>query len=155
MQKNVVFICFVTMGFCSCINNEKGIPINTQQFMSLYKHKENAGKRFSIIGYPAMSNTDMRVDTTQGNLLILNDYHELSAINIPLGNNKNEMAIPTKYKPYTLTVKDNDGNVLTTTDKIQVSFTMELDINKTPKITGKDTSYLGRGPIDIRIDKVH
>lgn len=166
----ISILCFCVFIVCSCQNNEKGIVIDTVKFNALMTDPSNAGKRFSLIGYPSVKG-DIRVGASyEGSLFLTSEPdgrgESIALLDVKLGKDKNEIYVPDKFTNADLIVYDNEGGVLTTNDKIQVSFTVDMDTKRSPITRTKTevvgtaiqsnevTEYFGQGAVDIRIDRV-
>lgn len=154
-----IFAISTALALTSCGgSNEPATPVNAAQFEKLRGSKDNAGKRFSITGYPFLDN-----DVTIGNDLEIDvslysepkgkgDY--IGSVNMGYKDQKNGMYVPDQFTPDDLQIFDNEGKQLGVNDKITVSFTMKLDTNREPredKSTGP--TYYGDGPVDVKIEK--
>jgi hypothetical protein len=156
--------------FSNCGNNEKGEVITAQKFDSLKMDPSNDGKRYSLIGYPSVKGDITVFAENEGSMFLTSEPNgegeTIALINLKMGTGSNEMYIPDKFTNDDLRVYDNEGNELTTKDKIQVSFTVDMDTKREPvsqiktsvegtKVTTKQVmEYYGQGPTDFRIDKV-
>ncbi len=166
------FLGLLCIAFISCNSgsNEIGTVIDAKQFEELHSNKENDGKRLSVIGYPNIG-TDLTIGRDgRGHFTLFSEPdakgNVIGLIRVEMGTDKNEMYVPDNFTMEDLVIHDNEGNELTYQDKIQVSFTVDLDTNRDPfetsKLvkdeTGKLVSkkmmkYYGQGPVNIRIDK--
>ncbi|RKO68373.1 hypothetical protein D7322_27540 [Sphingobacterium puteale] len=157
---------------CGGGKDQPATPINADQFEKLDQNKDNAGKRFSLTGYPYL-NSDVTVRSDMEIAVSLfsepkgrGDY--IGSIDLGYKDNKNGMYIPDKFTADDLQVFDNEGNSLGINDKITISFEMDLDTkrpprtgikklekdeNGNPKMVEQKPTYYGDGPSDIKIEK--
>lgn len=167
--------CLAAIALTSCGgSNEPATAINAEQFDQLRENKENAGKRFSVTGYPYLSG-----DVTVGNNMNISVelYTEpkgegelLGSFKLGYKDRKNGMYVPDEFTAEDLQIFDNEGKSSGINDKITISFTMKLDVKRAP-ITGqtkvvKDENgmmksverapqYYGDGPVDIKIERAN
>jgi|GEM_PF-636934 len=175
-MKTTVAILAISMALalsgCSGASNEPATPINAEQFNKLRESKDNAGKRFSITGYPFLD-SDVTVRNDMDISVALHsepkgkgDY--IASIDLGYKDDKNGMYIPDTFTADDLQIFDNEGNQLGVNDKITISFTMKLDTNREPregdskmekdekgipKMVKTGPIYYGDGPVDIKIEK--
>jgi hypothetical protein len=166
LQVRLFVIAFLVL---ACSRDEKGVAIDAVKFDNLMSDPANAGKRYSIIGYPSVKG-NIRVGANQaGSLFITSEPNgegeSIALLSLRLGTGKNEMYIPDRFTNADLKVYDNAGSAVTTNDKIQVSFTVDMDVKREPitipetevvnnAIQSKSvTQYFGQGPVNFRVDK--
>ncbi|QCE43064.1 hypothetical protein [Psychroserpens sp. NJDZ02] len=152
-------------------STEPGTPITAKQFNELHYSKDNAGKRFSITGYPFIF-SDV---TMTGSTISVSIHSEpmgkgesIGSVDMKYKEYKNGIFIPDTFTPDKIDIYDKDGNKLGVNDEIKVSFTMHLNTNRDPfpardtkdvvdgKIVDKHVpaTYYGNGPVDLLIEKV-
>lgn len=164
----------IALNSCGTGGNEPSTAINAEQFDQLRENKENAGKRFSITGYPYLKG-DVTVGSNMNISVQL--YSEpkgegefIGSVRLGYKDQKNGMYVPDEFTPEDLQIFDNAGKPSGINDKITVSFTMKLDVKRAP-ITGqtkvvKDENgmmksverapqYYGDGPVDIKIERAN
>ena len=157
--------------FTNCGSNEKGEVITAQKFDSLMTDPSNADKRYSIIGYPSVKGDITVFAENEGSMFLTSEPNgegeTIALISLKMGTGSNDMYIPDKFTNNDLRVYDNDGNELTTKDKIRVSFTVDMDTKREPVektktvveattvVTKQVKEYYGYGPSDFRIDKAN
>lgn len=163
-MKKILFAVCTLLILASCSSNkEKGQIVTIEQYQSLAELKENNGKRFAIIGYPFI-NEDITVRGTfadKSQLPRINFYEEpngkgkmIAAFPIESGKGKNQFDTPETFTMEDVTFYDNEGNKLKYTDKMQISFTMELQTERERTKHMDKLVYYG-GPVDISIDKAN
>jgi hypothetical protein len=160
MKKTVFTLFFISALIVSCNQKlEQGKLVSKEEFKGLGKLKENNGKRFSVLGHPFI---DGDISVRQGigkQLPNINFYEEpngkgamLGAFPVSNGKGKNEFYAPETFTMDDVIFYDNDGTPLKHTDKMQISFTMDLQVDRERSGSGDDMKYYG-GPASVRIDK--
>ena len=160
-----MLLAFVTAAvLVSCgQNNEKGQVVNTEKFRALNELKENNGKRFAIVGYPFIDG-DLTVRgkfADESQLPQIGFYEQpggkgslISSFPMSNGKGKNEFDAPETFTMEDVVFYDNEGKPLKYTDKMQVSFTMKLQVDRSKTKINDKSVYYG-GPGDVRIDKAN
>lgn len=174
-MKTTFIALLVTLTLISCGggSNEPATAINGEQFEKLRESKENDGKRFSITGYPYLSNSDITVHNDMDISVSIHSEPKgkgeyLGSIDLGYKDQKNGMYIPDQFTADDLQIFDNEGKQLGVNDKITISFTMKLDTNREPnkgsskmekdekgipRMVEKAPQYYGEGPVSIKIEK--
>lgn len=144
-------------------NNVKGEPINLEQFHALNELKENDGKRFSIVGYPFIDK-DVTIrnksNTRLESQLNKVSFYEkpngkgafISDFPLPNGKKRNHYFVPDDFTIDDVVFYDNNGKPLKHTEKMLVSFTMDLQTDRATINMGSKEMYYG-SPIKVRLDK--
>jgi hypothetical protein len=159
MKKITVFLMVLVLASCSQ-NRDKGQIVTIDQLNELGVNKENSGKRFSIVGHPFIDrDITVRALGNKSQLPYINFYEQpngqgkmIGSFPIENGKGKNEFYAPEAFTMDDVVFYDNDGKELKHTDKMQLSFTMDLQTERERMKLGDKMVYFG-GPIDIRIDK--
>lgn len=164
-------IAGIITGSLSCGKSagEKGTLIAAEAYASLRADEHNNGKRFSIVGYPAL---DGDITTGGNRTTLLNIYTEpegkgrfIASLPVALGEGHNEFHVPEAFTIKDIAVYDNGGKKHAYTDKLQFSFTLVLRTKqariKTPsikivdgKILREDHMLYGGSTENVRIDPV-
>lgn len=164
MKKRTLFLMIaISATFISCKNAEKGKLITAEQFKSLNELEENDEQRFAVAGYPFIDD-DIQVNAL-GGLDSQSQYPQImfyeqpngqgkpvGIFPIPNGTGKNEFNTPATFTMDDVVFYDNDGNPLKHTDKMEISFTMDLQTERSKTESNGKMIYYGN-PIDVRIDK--
>lgn len=163
MRKILIVVITAAMIISCGKNNEKGQVVDSKGYSALNEVKENNGKRFAVVGYPFID-SDI---TVQGPLAGSNQLPQISFYEEPGGKGKmiarfpiangkgnNEFDAPETFTMEDVVFYDNDGKPLKYTDKMQVSFTMNLQTDRERMKHGDKLVYFG-GPEDVRIDKAN
>lgn len=161
-MKKMFLIAIASAILVSCgQNKEKGQVVNFEQYQALNQTEENNGKRFAIVGYPFID-SDITVRSGAANdsqLPQIGFYEEpggkgkmLASMPIANGTGKNEFDAPATFTMDQVVFYDNEGKPLKYTDKMEVSFTMDLQVDRS-KTTINDKSVYYGGPSETRIDK--
>jgi len=149
-------------------NYEKGKLISPDDLSSLASDKANKSARVSIVGYPAV-NGDIATGANKTPVLRVNTEPNgggkmIISFPLDLGKGRNQFYVPEEFTIKDIQVFDNDGKSHTADEKMQFSFTLNLQtdqerVHRTDIqiVDGKLQSseklvYLSR-PEDIRIDK--
>jgi hypothetical protein len=149
-------------------NYEKGKLVSPDELTSLYADKTNKGLRFSVVGYPAVTGD---IATGANKTPVLNVNTEPNGggtliISFPLdmGKDRNTFYVPEQFTIKDIQVFDNEGKSHASDEKMQFSFTLDLqtDQARVNRINMKMVNgslqkneklvYLARLK-DIRIDK--
>lgn len=161
-MKKTLLIALASAMLIACTkNNEKGTLVSKEQYEALNQVKENNGKRFAIVGYPFIDG-DIEVKGPMANdsqLPYIKFYEQpegqgklIASLPIANGKGKNEFDAPATFTMADVVFYDNEGKPLKHTDKMEVSFTMDLQVDRSPTTMGGKTVYYG-GAADTRIDK--
>jgi len=162
-MKKILVMAFVAAMFVSCKNTEKGEVITTEQYQALNQSEANNGKRFALVGYPFIGkDIEVKGPLANDSQLPHIDFYEepggqgklIASLPIANGTGKNEFDAPGTFTMDQVVFYDNEGAPLKYTDKMQVSFTMELQVER-GKTTSADKSVYYGGPSDVRIDKAN
>lgn len=164
-MKKITIILLSIMAISCNSNREKGKLVSTEEYKNLNNLAENNGKRFSIIGY-AFIDRNLEVSQLGGVGERINFFEQpegkggfIGAFPIAHGQDKNEFNTPKEFTMKDVVFYDNDGKEIKSDQKIQVSFTMQLEVDreKIPEndIAGIKTGggYYG-GAEKVRLDKV-
>ena len=163
-MKKMLLIAIASAMLISCgKEKEKGKVVNFEQYQALNQTEENNGKRFAIVGYPFIDG-DIEVGGPLANdsqLPQIAFYEEPAGKGkmialLPMGNGKgkNEFDAPETFTMDQVVFYDNEGKPLKYTDKMQVSFTLDLQVDRS-KTTINDKSVYYGGPSETRIDKAN
>jgi hypothetical protein len=160
MKKTIfTLFCISTLLFSCNKKLEQGKLVSKDEFKELGKLKENNGKRFSIAGHPFIDG-DISVRQGIGKQLPSISFYEepngkgaiLGSFPVSNGKGKNEFYAPETFTMEDVIFYDNEGAPLKHTDKIQISFTMDLQVDRERSGSGENMAYYG-GPVDVRFDK--
>ncbi|RZL38227.1 MAG: hypothetical protein EOO96_03375 [Pedobacter sp.] len=163
-MKKMLFIALASAMLISCSQNkEKGKVVTFEEYHALNQKEENNGKRFAIVGYPFVDG-DITVKSTLSNdsqLPHIAFYDEpggkgkmIASLPMANGKGKNEFDAPGTFTMDQVVFYDNEGKPLKYTDKMEVSFTMDLQVDRS-KTTMNDKSVYYGGPSETRIDKAN
>ena len=163
-MKKMLFIAIASAMLVSCSQNkEKGTLVNFDQYHALNEVKENNGKRFAIVGYPFIDG-DITVRggvSNESQLPHISFYEQpegkgkmLASLPISNGKGKNEFDAPATFTMADVVFYDNEGKPLKHTDKMEVSFTMDLQVDRSTTVINGKTVYYG-GATETRIDKAN
>ena len=161
-MKRMFLVAIASAILVSCSQNkEKGQVVNFEQYQALNQVKENNGKRFAIVGYPFIDgDITVRGGVSNDSQLPQIGFYEapggkgkmLALMPIANGTGKNEFDAPETFTMDQVVFYDNEGKPLKYTDKMEVSFTMDLQVDR-GKTTFNDRSVYYDGPSETRIDK--
>ncbi|GIQ60851.1 hypothetical protein Flavo103_39870 [Flavobacterium collinsii] len=157
MKKNLITALALAMFSCGNSNSEIGKLVTTKEYEDLNKIEENNGKRFSIVGYPFI---DSDIKTSIKTTPYIKFYEQPNGKGVIIGHfpiedgeGKNEFYTPETFTMQDVIFYDNEGNKIKSSEKLQISFTLKLQTERSKSGSGADAAYYG-GPEDVRIDKV-
>lgn len=116
---------------------EKGTPVAADETAidNANKDKNNDGKRFSVTGYPSLSNFNVIVG--KGRTLSVHITTEpegkgkfITSVNMPYGQKANRLYIPEQFTNKDVVVYDNEGNKHAYTEKMTFSYTLDLQVER-------------------------
>lgn len=146
---------------CKSENLDKGVPVDLASFRSLGEKKENDGKRFSIQGYPFISG-DITVRNGIGSAKqypYINFYDQpngkgilIGSFPIENGSGPDQFDAPESFTMDEVTFQDHGGAKMKHTQKMSVSFTLELQTDRERTKSGDKMVYFG-GPEAVRLDR--
>jgi hypothetical protein len=173
IQSALSFIaCGILLVMTSCNssggNYEKGKLVSPDELSTLEADKANKGVRFSIVGYPAV-NGDIATGANKTPVLRVNTEPNgagtmIISFALDMGKGRNKFYVPEEFTMKDIQVFDNEGKSHSSDEKMQFSFTLNLQtdqerIHRTDiKIvdgrlqSNEKLVYLARLE-DIRIDK--
>lgn len=159
-MKKILFGLLVFPLLSSCLQHrEKGKLVTEEDFLALGELKANDGKRFAIVGYPYI---DGDIKLTGGfsnsSFPLIGFYNKpegkgimIGSFPISHGKGNNQFFAPDNFTNASVLFYDNDGNPIKSSEKMQISFTMELKTHRERVKIHNRYLFFG-GPEDIRID---
>jgi len=167
----VIFTASVLVCGCGHAHLTKGTLVDPlqNQLLKLETNKANKGKRVSVIGFPNFTG-DIKTGINDDPVLNVNSERDgkgrlLASFTIPFGKGANEVHVPETFTNHDIVLYDNDGLKHSYAEKLQFSFTLSIQDNRT-RITQYPLNAAGL-PImdsaikvyptyltDIRIDKI-
>lgn len=163
-MKKMLLIALASAMLISCSQNkEKGQVVTFEEYHALNQKEENNEKRFAIVGYPFIGgDITVRGNATNESQLPQISFYEqpegkgkmLATLPMENGKGSNEFDAPSTFTMDQVVFYDNDGKPLKHTDKMEVSFTLALQVDR-GKTTINDKSVYYGGPTETRIDKAN
>ncbi|MDN5289084.1 MAG: hypothetical protein JWR38_5358 [Mucilaginibacter sp.] len=150
-------------------NFEKSKQLITKHELNVLSgDKTNKGKRFSVVGYPAFTG-DISISNSRTPVLSVYTEPEgkgdlVISFSIELGKSRNEVYVPEEFTIKDIALYDNDGVAHKYNEKMQFSFTLNLQTNlerhsvmEMKIVDGKLQTESIKGYLqrieDVRIDK--
>ena len=151
---------FASCGLIGDAPKEKGQIVSNDAYPDLTTNKDNDNKRFAIVGYPFIDG-DISVRPMGGETSYpsINFHTEpngkgsvISFFPIKPGEGPNSFHTPANFTMADVVFYDNEGKPLKSTDKMQVSFTLDLQTDR-PRLKLGDRMTYYYSTKSVRIDK--
>jgi hypothetical protein len=142
-MKKILTVCLISTSLFTLIqcgsaseksSNKPTELVDAARFDTLMCDRKNAGNSFSVVGYPNIGGDFMVDGDNLGKLYVSskpNDGGDHSTFNVKMGVGKNTMTLPDNFTVNDLKVYDFEGNILTSKDKIKITFTLDMDSRDT------------------------